>query len=688
MDRRDSMNSDSMYAQGFCRVAVAVPRLQLTEPAVNAARTIELARQAHDAGAAICVFPELGLSGYANDDLFHQDAHLDAIREALATVVRASVELRPILFVGAALRHEDRLFNTAVAVHRGAVLGVVPKSYLPNYREFYEKRQFAAARDARTATIRWAGTDVPFGTDLVFRPADLPALAVHAEICEDVWVPIPPSTYAAMAGANVLVNLSASNVTIGKHAYRRQLAESQSARLIGAYVYTAAGFGESTTDMAWDGDAFVYENGRLLTQSERYAMHEQLVLADVDLDQLAADRMRMGSFTDCATDHRDQLAVRIIEPVLGIADDRTELARDIDRFPFVPSDPHTRDDRCAEVYRIQVRGLATRLVATRLQHVVIGVSGGLDSTQALLVACDTMDELGLPRTNIHAVTMPGFATTSGTRDNATELMHALGVTATEVDIRPACLQMLTDLDHPASRGEPVYDITYENVQAGARTSYLFRLANMVDGLVVGTGDLSELALGWCTYGVGDQMSHYNVNASVPKTLLQFLIRWVADGRTVPHAAREVLHRIVATEISPELVPSTNGDVIEQRTEEIIGPYALHDFFLYYTLRYGMRPSRIAYLAEHAWRDPHHGAWPELLALSAQRQYDIDEIVKWLRVFLRRFFQTSQFKRSAMPNGPKVGSGGSLSPRGDWRAPSDSSAAVWIAELDAAYPPAR
>lgn len=680
---------ESLYDQGFCRVAVAVPRVYLTEPARNAVSTIELARRADVGGAALVVFPELGVSGYANDDLFHQDAHLDAIREALRTIVEASAELRPLLFVGAALRIEDRVFNTAVAIHGGLVLGVVPKSYLPNYREFYEKRQFAAARDARGATMRWDGVDVPFGTDLIFSPTDLPELRVHAEICEDVWVPIPPSTYAAMAGANVLVNLSASNITIGKHAYRRQLAESQSARLIGAYLYTAAGFGESTTDMAWDGDAFIYENGRLLAQGARFTAEDQLVTADVDLVQLAADRMRMTSFTDCTTDHLDRLGLRNVEFAFGLDDVTVPLAREVDRYPFVPSDPHTRDERCAEVYQIQVRGLATRLVATRMQHVVIGVSGGLDSTQALLVACHTMDELNLPRSNVRAVTMPGFGTTSGTRENAHELMAALGVTATEVDIRPASMQMLRDLDHPAARGEPIYDITYENVQAGARTSYLFRLANFTNGLVVGTGDLSELALGWCTYGVGDQMAHYNVNASVPKTLLQFLIRWVADGDTVPRGARDVLHRIVVTEISPELVPpSDNGDVIEQRTEHIIGPYALHDFFLYYTLRYGMRPSRIAYLASHAWSDQHHGSWPDLLSAQRHREYDIDEIVKWLRVFLQRFFATSQFKRSAMPNGPKVGSGGSLSPRGDWRAPSDSSAAAWLAELDAAYPPAQ
>jgi NAD+ synthase (glutamine-hydrolysing) len=677
---------DSLYARGFARVAVAVPRLHLSNPEANAAATIELAQQAHDAGVALVAFPELGLTGYANDDLFQQEALLDAVRTALRTIVEASADLRPMLFVGAPLRFDGKLFNTAVVVHRGRVLGVVPKSYLPNYREFYEKRQFVAGRDATFDTVRLDGDDVPFGTDLLFSATDVEHLRVHVEICEDVWVPIPPSTYAAMAGASVIVNLSASNITIGKHGYRRQLAESQSARLFTAYLYTASGFGESTTDLAWDGDGFVCENGRLLAEGERFLTHGQLVEADVDLVLLAEDRVRMTSYADCATDHRERLAFRTVETTLDVAAVPAPVAvlrRDIDRFPFVPSDPRTRDERCAEVYKIQVSGLATRLAATGMQKLVIGVSGGLDSTHALLVACQTMDELGLPRANVVAVTMPGFATTSGTRDNAHELMAALGVDAREVDIRPAAQQMLVDLGHPAADGAPHYDITYENVQAGARTSYLFRLANLVDGLVVGTGDLSELALGWCTYGVGDQMSHYNVNASVPKTLLQFLIRWVADRTDVQHVARDVLHRIVATEISPELVPGT-GDEIGQRTEDIIGPYGLHDFFLYYTLRYGMRPSRVVYLAEHAWGDSARGRWPDLLSVQHHRAYDVDTIVRWMRVFLRRFFMTSQFKRTAMPNGPKVGSGGSLSPRGDWRAPSDSTAAPWLAELDAVY----
>ncbi len=677
---------DSLYAQGFARVAVAVPRMHLTDPAANAAATIELAREAHDAGAAVVAFPELGLTGYANDDLFQQDALLDAARAALRTVVAASAEVRPILIVGLPLRVDDKLFNTAAVVHRGRVLGLVPKSYLPNYREFYESRQFVAARDATSVAVHLDGADVPFGADLVFSASDVEHLRLHVEICEDVWVPIPPSTYAAMAGATVIVNLSASNITVGKHGYRRQLAASQSARLYSAYLYTAAGFGESTTDLAWDGDGFVHENGRLLAEGERFLTEGQLITADVDLTQLVADRLRMTTYADCATDHRDRMAFRTITTSLDVASMPVEAAalrRDVDRFPFVPGDPRTRDERCAEVYRIQVSGLATRLASTGLRKLVIGVSGGLDSTQALLVACHTMDELHLPRTNVVAVTMPGFATTSGTRSNALELMGALGVDVREVDIRPAARQMLADLDHPAARGEPAYDITFENVQAGARTSYLFRLANMVDGLVVGTGDLSELALGWCTYGVGDQMSHYNVNASVPKTLLQFLIRWVADASATAHVARDVLHRIVATEISPELVPG-DADEIGQRTEDIIGPYGLHDFFLYYTLRYGMRPSRIVFLAEHAWGDVSRGRWPDLLSVQHHRAYDLDTIVRWMRVFLRRFFMTSQFKRSAMPNGPKVGSGGSLSPRGDWRAPSDSSAVAWLTELDSVY----
>lgn len=673
----------SIYRHGFARLAVAIPAVRIAEPAFNAERTIALARRAAAAGAVLVLFPELGISAYSNDDLFQQAALLDAVEQAVAAIAAASSDLNALLLVGAPLRHEGRLFNCAIALCNGRIVGVTPKSYLPNYREFYEKRHFAAARDAINDTIRVAGQTVPFGADLIYEAPAIPGLAVHVEICEDLWTPLPPSTFAALAGATVLCNLSASNITIGKADYRRALCMGQSARAIAAYLYSAAGLGESTTDLAWDGHALIYENGELLAESQRFCDDEQIIVADVDLERLQQDRMRQTSFSDSIGDYRERLqAMRKITlpltpPIV------TDLRREVARFPYVPNDPATRDERCYEAYNIQVHGLIQRMRSAKVEKVVIGVSGGLDSTQALIVAARAMDRLGLPRRNVLAYTMPGFATSSQTRANAHALMAALGVGAHEIDIRPSALQMLRDLGHPAGEGAPVYDVTFENVQAGERTSHLFRLANYHNAIVVGTGDLSELALGWCTYGVGDQMAHYNVNASVPKTLIQHLIRYVIRSGELGEEANRVLVDILATEISPELVPATanNDDRPAQRTEEIIGPYALQDFNLYYITRYGFRPSKVAFLALHAWGDATVGAWPEGLPAADRRAYDLPTILRWLRVFLYRFFQISQFKRSAMPNGPKVGSGGALSPRGDWRAPSDASAAVWLAEID-------
>jgi len=668
-------------------VAAAVPHVRVADPAFNAERTLGLARRADEAGVALAVFPELGLSAYTDDDLFHQDALLDAVTGALNTIMTASADLAPVIIVGAPLRSEHRLFNCAVVIHRGRVLGAVPKSYLPSYREFYEKRYFAAARDALTPTVVINGDRVPFGADLIFECTDRAGFALHAELCEDVWVPISPSTYAALAGATVLANLSASNVTIAKADYRRMLCASQSARTIAAYIYTAAGDGESTTDLAWDGQALICENGDVLSESKRFAGEEQVITADVDLDRLVADRMRMTSYSDNAHDHADRLhSMRRIGFEFGSPPLMATLERHVERFPYVPSDPLSRAERCADVYRIQVNGLATRLRSTRMSKGVIGVSGGLDSTQALIVAARTMDALGLPRTNVLAYTLPGFATSAATLDNARRLMRALGVTAGEIDIRPSATQMLHDIGHPAAGGAPEYDRTYENVQAGERTSHLFRLANRHDALVVGTGDLSELALGWSTYGVGDQMSHYNVNASVPKTLVQFLIRWMVDTNELGDEAGQVLQAIVGTVISPELVPGdAEGTGPGQRSEDVVGPYELQDFFLYHVLRFGFKPSKVAFLAHHAWRDCRRGEWPDLIPESQRRQYSLAEIKSWMRVFLHRFFEFSQFKRSAMPNGPKVGSGGSLSPRGDWRAPSDAVATVWLEELERNVP---
>ena len=677
----------SLYSHGFARVAAAVPHVRIGDPLFNAERTLALARRASEDHAALVVFPELGLSGYSIDDLLQQTALLDGVQDAIGQLTADSRELEPVLTVGAPLRHEHGVFNTAVVIHRGRVLGVVPKSYLPEYREYYEKRQFRAARDAVTAEIRLLGEDVPFGPDLLFCARELASFVLHVEVCEDLWVPIPPSTYAALAGATVLANLSASNITIGKAGFRRLLCASQSARTIAGYVYTAAGMGESTTDVAWDGQALIYENGDELAESERFATGEQLTSADLDLDRLVSDRASTSSYGDSIHDHHGRLArMRRIEFELGASEGPVALRRRVERFPYVPADPRVRNDRCQEVYNIQVRGLETRLEATGIKHIVIGVSGGLDSTHALIVAAHAVDRLGLPRENVLAYTMPGFATGERTLSNAHRLMKALGVSAEELDIRPAAELMLRDLGHPAADGAAVYDVTYENVQAGERTSHLFRLANYHGGLVLGTGDLSELALGWATYGVGDQMSHYHVNASVPKTLIQFMLRWAIDTDQFGAEVNEVLDSVLNTEISPELVPAGDKDGDElQGSEKVVGPYELQDFFLYYILRFGYSPRKVAFLAEYAWGNRNAGTWPDLIPDERRHEYTLAEIKHWLGVFLERFFHTSQFKRSAMPNAPKVGSGGSLSPRSDWRAPSDGSATAWLADLRAGVP---
>jgi len=680
----------SIYSHGYIRAAVCVPRVKVGEPTFNLGETLELAGEASRRHAVVALFPELGLSAYTCDDLFHQDALLDGVAAALERLVEASRELVPLLLVGAPLRAEGKLFNCAVAVYGGRVLGVVPKSYLPNYREFYEKRYFAHARQAVGDSLRLGGRQVPFGADLVFEAVNVPGMRLAVEICEDLWAPIPPSTYHALAGATVLANMSASNITIGKADFRRALCAAQSGSCLAAYLFAAAGPGESTTDLAWDGQALIYENAELLAEAERFPHRGQIITADIDLERLRQERMRLTSFNDCAGEHAERLRrMRRVELELRLPAGRVALDRRVDRFPYVPPEPELLDERCYEAYEIQIHGLMKRLTATGIDKVVIGVSGGLDSTQALIVAAKTCDRLELPRQNILAYTLPGFATSERTRNNAWALMEALGVTAEEIDVRPSCEQMLRDLGHPWADGEPLHDVTFENVQAGERTSHLFRLANFHGGLVLGTGDLSELALGWTTYGVGDQMSHYNVNASVPKTLIQHLIRWAIKTAQFDDAASGVLGSILDTEISPELVPAGegdgDGDGPAQSTEEVIGPYELQDFHLYFLTRYGFRPSKVAYLAHHAWGDRERGIWPPTLPEADRNQYDLATIKRWLRVFLHRFFKLSQFKRSAMPNGPKVGSGGSLSPRGDWRAPSDGEAEAWLDELDRGVP---
>ncbi|HKM98932.1 MAG TPA: NAD(+) synthase [Candidatus Binataceae bacterium] len=677
-------NFFNLYSHDFARVAVGIPALRVADPAFNGAQTIALMKEAAERKALLALFPELGLSAYSCDDLFQQRALLDAAEKALAEIVAASHALNLVTVVGMPVRADHLLFNCAVVVCRGKILGVAPKTFLPNYREFYEARQFAPADSARSHEIDLAGARrVPFGTRLLFQHEEQPLLVFFAEICEDLWTPIPPSAHAALAGATVLLNLSASNITIGKADYRRELVASQSARCLAAYLYSAAGPGESTTDLAWDGHAIVCENGTMLAESRRFSDMPQLVCADLDLERLVQERMRQTSFGDSIRRELPQLAEFRTIPYSTTLPraERMLTERRYERFPYVPADPARRDERCAEVYEIQVQGLATRLRAAGIDRVVIGISGGLDSTQALLVSAQAMDRLGHSRKNILAYTMPGFATSDRTLGQARRLMAALGCSAHEIDIRPGATQMLKNIGHPHSDGERQYDVTYENVQAGERTSLLFRLANLNGALVVGTGDLSELALGWCTYGVGDHMSHYAVNASVPKTLIQHVVRWVAQTNRLGSEVGATLIEILATPISPELVP---GDVPgadpTQHTEAIIGPYELQDFNLYYTLRFGYAPAKIAFLAYCAWHDRNRGEWPEVPA-EARRQYSIGAIKSNLAIFLRRFFEQSQFKRSCIPNAPKVGSGGSLSPRGDWRAPSDGTAAPWLTALE-------
>ena len=724
----------SAYDQGFARVAAVTLPVVPVDPAANAAAIIEQARTLADDGVCLAAFPELCLTGYAIDDLLLSDVLLSDVLTAIETLRAASADLLPALVVGAPLRLGDRLYNCALVIQGGRVRGIAPKSYLPTYREFYEKRHFAPG-DALPAGVEGielpgvrggadstespdgaGGTEpvarVPFGVNLLFEVEDVPGLTFHVEVCEDMWVPVPPSSVAALAGATVLVNLSGSPITVGRAEDRELLARSSSARGLAAYVYAAAGQGESSTDLAWDGQTLVYENGELLGSTERFPDGPRATVVDVDIEGLRAERLRQGTFADngrtlsspvagapaAATTFTDPAAFRRIR--IGAAEltaPRTNigLRRRVDRFPFVPDDPARLAQDCYEAYNIQVAALVQRLGAIGNPKIVIGVSGGLDSTHALIVAARAMDRLGRLRSDIHAITMPGFATSAGTRRNAEDLAVGLGCTFEELDIRATATQMLTEMGHPygeyartgvlpeGASERDLYDVTFENVQAGLRTDFLFRIANHRGGIVLGTGDLSELALGWCTFGVGDQMAHYGVNAGIPKTLIQHLIRWVVAEKLFDDAVGRTLLSILDTEISPELVPAEAGGAI-QSTQAKIGPYALQDFTLWHVLRRGSRPSRIAFLAHKAWADAKAGDWPEGLPPSERVAYDLPEIRRWLELFHRRFF-TNQFKRSTLPNGPKVVAGGSLSPRGDWRMPSDAAATAWLAELERNVP---
>jgi NAD+ synthase (glutamine-hydrolysing) len=679
------MSFHSIYRHGFARVAACVTVSHVADPTANAAAIVAAARACHDQSVAVALFPELCLSGYAIEDLVKQDPLLDAVERGLATVVQASAELMPVLIIGAPLRFGLRVYNCAVAIHRGRILGVVPKSYLPTYREFYEGRHFASGTGITGRDITIGTMAAPFGVDLLFAADDVPGLTIGIEICEDMWIPVTPASELALAGATVLANLSGSPITVGRARSRALLCQSTSMRCLAAYVYAAAGAGESTTDLSWDGQTSIYENGVLLAEGERFRQDGQITTADVDLDLLRQERVHMGTFNDNArAQGEDGAPWRRVAFSLRPPESDIGFIRKVERFPFVPDDPERLDQDCYEAYNIQVSGLVQRMRATGSKRIVIGVSGGLDSTHALIVAAKAIDLLALPRTNILAYTMPGFATGSASKSYAHALMKSLQVSATELDIRPTATQMLKDIGHPHGGGKDVYDVTFENVQAGLRTDYLFRLANHHGGLVLGTGDLSELALGWCTYGVGDQMSHYNVNAGVPKTLIQHLIRWVIASHQFSDEVGKTLDSVLAAEISPELVPAKAGET-PQSTEAAIGPYELQDFNLFYTLRYGFRPSKIAFMALHAWKDVEAGDWPPGFPAGKRRAYTLGEIRRWLELFLRRFFAFSQFKRSAMPNGPKVAAGGALSPRGDWRAPSDGNAAAWLEDLDRNVP---
>jgi NAD+ synthase (glutamine-hydrolysing) len=668
----------SAYAHGFARIAASTMPVAVADPAANARTVLGQAQECHDEGVAVAIFPELCLSGYSIEDLFLQDTLLDAVRTSLADLVEGSADLRPVLVVGAPLAHANRVLNTAVVVHSGQVLGVAPKSYLPNYREFYERRWFQPGDDVR-GTIAVAGQEVPIGPDLLFEATDVPGLVLHVEVCEDMWVPVPPSAEAALAGATVLANISGSPITIGRAEDRKLLARSASSRCLAAYAYAAAGQGESTTDLSWDGQTMIHEMGELLAEGSRFPEAAERVVADVDLDRLRQDRLRTGSFDDNRRTHAERTSFRHVPFALQPPAGDIGLRRVVQRFPFVPADEARLAQDCYEAYNIQVSGLEQRLRAIGDPKIVVGISGGLDSTHALIVAANAMDRLGRPRSDILAFTLPGFATTEGTKSNAIRLMEALGTTHETIDITPAARQMLADLGHPFASGEEVYDVTFENVQAGLRTDYLFRAANQRSGIVLGTGDLSELALGWCTYGVGDQMSHYNVNAGVPKTLIQHLIRWVITTSQFDEETDAILQRILDQEISPELIPARE-DEPAQSTEDAVGPYSLQDFTLFNVLRYGFRPSKIAFLAWHAWHDQDAGEWPAGFPEQRRVEYGLADIRRWLEVFITRFF-ASQFKRSALPNGPKVSHGGTMSPRGDWRMPSDAHATTWLAELE-------
>ena len=636
---------------GFVKVAAAVPLVQVADCFYNIEKIEGLMRQASEKGVQIIAFPELSVTGYTCLDLFAQQTLLNGAEAALLQLVSNTADLDILTIVGVPLRTENRLINAAVVFQKGAIRGVVPKTYLPNYKEFQEQRWFTSATELRESTISIGKEEYPMGSHLLFRSGRLTA---GIEICEDLWVPVPPSSLLTMEGANIIFNLSASNELIGKHAYLRSLICQQSARCMAGYVYASSGFGESSTDLVFAGHGIIAENGNLLAESPRFTMEEQLVISEIDIETLQNDRQVNTSFM-YGTSGLPKEKAQVVDFQVRIPDGFS-LTRPVDPHPFTPSGEALKE-RCEEIFHIQVAGLAKRLVHAHAQTAVVGISGGLDSTLALLVTVMTFDALKMPRGQIIGITMPGFGTTDRTYTNACDLIRSLGVTLKEIPIKEACLQHFRDIDHDPS----VHDVTYENSQARERTQLLMDVANQKNGLVIGTGDLSELALGWATYN-GDHMSMYGVNGSIPKTLVKYLVEWVANHK-VDDASRLTLLDIVDTPISPELIPADENGNIKQKTEDLVGPYELHDFFLYHFLRFGSYPSKIYFLAQKAFAGI----------------YDNATVKKWLYTFFRRFFQ-QQFKRSCLPDGPKVGSV-SLSPRGDWRMPSDAVSRLWLEEIE-------
>ncbi len=637
---------------GFVRVGAAVPKLKVANCEYNAAQIIELIKRAEKEYIKFLVFPELCVTAYSCSDLFHQELLLNEASKQLGNILENTKSIELIAVIGIPVSLNNQLFNCAVVIQSGKILGVVPKTFIPNYSEFYEERWFATGNKALGGDICICGQNVPFGVDLLFEDRQNSDLCFGIEICEDLWVPIPPSSYQCMHGATLIFNPSASNELIGKYEYRRDLVRQQSARCIAGYVYSSSNNNESTTDVVFGGHALISEYGSILSESERFIDDEQLVYSDIDIQKLINDRRKNTSFMEGAVD-KNYRRIHFEQSESQSA----ELARYIAPHPFVPSDTGNRDIRCKEIFSIQTCALAKRIRHTGLKHSVIGISGGLDSTLALLVTAKTYELLGIPSSDIIAITMPGFGTTNATYTNAMELMKAMNVSIREISIKDACIQHFKDIGHDVD----VHDVTYENVQARERTQILMDLANKLGGLVIGTGDLSELALGWCTYN-GDHMSMYSVNCSIPKTLVKFLVKWVADNM-VDKNVKDILDRILDTPISPELLPPSAEGEINQKTEDIVGPYELHDFFLYHMIRYGAPPKKIVYLAEKAFNG----------------KYSSEDIKYWLKTFIKRFF-TQQFKRSCLPDGPKVGTI-SLSPRGDWRMPSDADANIWLKELD-------